>query len=133
MTLVPDPANPLAQAEPAPFPEHMVILLLEGGQRFLVKLVEATGGDDPRLRDHFTRKVLAILDELHRRVNREQGGELVDNLIRLYAWWRSEILDAGERGDAGRLNRVRTQMGDIRQAWECVLFRGEGMSEGPVM
>jgi flagellar biosynthetic protein FliS len=109
----------------------MAILLLEGGQRFLVQLADAIRGNDPRLMGHFVRKVCAILDELHRRLNHEQGGELVDNLIRLYGWWRHEIAEAVDTGNVERLNRVRTQMGDIRQAWEQVLFRGAGMSEGP--
>ena len=57
----------------------------------------------------------------------------MDNLIRLYEWWRSEIFDASNKGDVERLNRVRAQIGDIRQAWEQVLFQGEGMSESPVV
>lgn len=122
---------PPVQTEPTVIPEHMAILLLEGGQRFLVQIADAIRGDDLRLMDHFKRKAFAILDELHRRLNHEQGGELVDNLIRLYDWWRREIVDAVEMGDVERLNRVRTQMGDIRQAWEQVLFKGAGMSEGP--
>jgi flagellar protein FliS len=133
MTLTPDPASTPVQAEPVVIPEHMVVLLIEGGQRLLVQIAEAIGCDDSRLRDHILRKVLTILKELHRRLNHEQGGELVDNLIRLYDWWRSEILDASEKGDVERLNRVRTQMGDIRQAWEHVLFQGEGMSESQVV
>ena len=55
----------------------------------------------------------------------------MDNLIRLYDWWGQEIPAAMEQRDAARLRRVRTQMGEIRQAWEQVLFQGEGMSESP--
>ena len=129
------PARNLAdspvQTEPAEIPEHMAVLLLEAGQRFLLKIEEAISCGDPRPKDHFIKKVLAIIEELHRRLNHEQGGELVDNLIWLYAWWRREILEAGEKGNVERLSRIRAQMGDIRQAWEFVLFRGEGMSESP--
>ena len=131
MTLARNLPDTPDQTGPAAIPEHLAVLLLEGGQRFLTKIEEAIGGGDPRLKDHFIRKALAILDELHRRLNHEQGGELVDNLTWLYDWWRREILAAGNQGDVARLNRVRTQMGDIRQAWEYVLFQGEGMSESP--
>ncbi|MBK7293161.1 MAG: flagellar protein FliS [Geothrix sp.] len=109
----------------------MVILLLEAGQGFLVKLEEAIGSGEPRLTDHFSRKVLAIIEELHRRLNHEQGGALVENLIKLYGWWRREILLAGEQGEVERLQRVHAQMGEVRQGWEHVLFQGEGMSESP--
>jgi len=109
----------------------MVVLLLEGGQHILVKLEEAVAAKDPRLKDHFVKKALAILGELRRRLNREQGGELVDNLLRLYDWWHREILLGRSNGDVNRLRRVRAQMDDMRQAWEYVLFKGEGMSESP--
>lgn len=122
-----------APAELQAIPEHMVVLLMEAAERFLVKLEEALPDPDPRLRDHFVKKLLAILEELHRRLNHEAGGELVDNLVRLYAWWGREIVEAAERGDASRLKRVCGQMDGIRQAWEKVLFRGEGMSEAPAI
>jgi len=131
MTLLPDPTTAPVQNEPPAVPEHMVVLLLEGGQRILVKLEEAVAAKDPRLKDHFVKKALAILGELRRRLNREQGGELVDNLLRLYDWWHREILLGRSNGDIDRLRRVRTQMDDMRQAWEYVLFKGEGMSESP--
>jgi flagellar biosynthetic protein FliS len=131
MTLSPKTADAQVGAEPPAIPEHMVILLLEGAQRFLVKLEEAIATGEPRLRGHFTRKLLAIIEELHRRLNHEQGGELVENLICLYGWWRREVLLAAELGDVERLKRVHAQMADSRQAWEYVLFQGEGMSESP--
>lgn len=131
MTPAHDPAGASLHAEPAAIPEHVVILLLEGAQRFMVKLEEAIGAGEPRLVGYFTQKVMVILEELHRRLNHEQGGELVENLVRLYEWWRREIHQAGEQGDVSRLQSVRAQMGDMRQAWEFVLFRGEGMSESP--
>ena len=119
------------QPEAPAIPEHMVVLLLEAGQRFVVKLQEVIALDDPRPRAHFSKKILAILEELDRRLNHEQGGELVDNLIRLYAWWRAEVLAARDQSDPERLTRVRKQMGDIRQAWEHVLFNGEGLTGNP--
>ncbi|WLT31810.1 flagellar export chaperone FliS [Geothrix sp. PMB-07] len=118
-------------AESGAIPEHVVVLLLEAAQRFLVKLEEALPGGDPRPREYFVKKLLAILDALHQRLNHEAGGELVGNLIRLYAWWGHEIIEASDAADGPRLKRVCAQMGDIRQAWEKVLFQGEGMSEGP--
>lgn len=131
MTFHSDSPSAPHRTEPAPIPEHMVVLLLEGGQRFLVKLEEALASDEPGLKEHYSRKVLAIIEELHRRLNHEQGGELVDNLIKLYEWWRREVLLAGAQGDAERLRRVHAQMGEVRQGWEYVLFQGEGMSESP--
>lgn len=129
----PDPQPPRTPdlTEPVEIPEHIVILLLEGGQRFLGKIEEIMEGDDAGLQDYYIKKTLAILEELHRRLNHEQGGELVDNLMRLYGWWGREIIASGETGDVHRLKIIATQMGEIRKAWEHVLFRGEGLTENP--
>ena len=128
MPSVPMSMETSTPSEPTAIPEHMVVLLLEAGQRFVVKLQEVVALDDPRPRAHFSKKVLAILEELDRRLNHEQGGELVDNLTRLHDWWRREVLQACETGDLERLGRVHAQMGEIRYAWEQVLFRGTGMT-----
>ncbi len=127
----PEPRGPSAPAEPVAIPEHMVVLLLEGGQRFLKKVEETLGGQDQRQTDFYIKKVLAILKELDRRLNHEEGGDLVNNLIWLYDWWGKEIIAAGAQHDVPRLRRVSAQMGGNRQAWEQVLFNGVGLTENP--
>ncbi|MBP1771361.1 MAG: flagellar export chaperone FliS [Holophagaceae bacterium] len=127
-------ANPLdasAPAEVPAIPEHLVILLLEGGQRFLAKAEESIRHRESMARDHHVKKVLAILQELHRCLNHEGGGALAASLSRMYDWWMREIQEAAAQDDEHRLRVVSSQMGDIRKTWEHVLFRGEGMSEAP--
>jgi len=123
--------GPPVSPESSDIPEHTVVLLLEGGQRFLAKAEEAIQQQDPVLRDYYLKRVLAILLELSKRLNQDQGGELVSNLIRIYDWWGRVILDASEQNDVVRLKCVSSQMGEIRRSWEQVLFRGQGMSENP--
>jgi flagellar protein FliS len=122
---------PDTPAEAPEIPEHTVIMLLEGAQRFLAKAEDAIRNQDAMLRDFFLKRVLAILLELTKRVDCEQGGELVNNLIKVYDWWGREVLEAGEQDDAARLKVVSSQMGEIRKSWEQVLFKGQGMSEYP--
>lgn len=109
----------------------MVVLLLEGGQRHLAKVQGAIRCQDPMVRDQYLKRVLSILKELNRRLNHEQGGELVDNLIRVYDWWGREIQAAGAEDDAYRLKVISSQMGEVRKAWQHVLFQGVGLSENP--
>ena len=131
MSSAPMPQGSEGLVEPGQIPEHVVVLLLEGGQRFLAQAGEAIRQGDALAQDHFLRRVDAILKELNSRLNHAEGGELVANLVRLYGWWAREIREAGAQGDARRLELVSSQMGEIRGAWEVVLFHGEGMSESP--
>jgi len=126
-----DPTDREVHASAGEMPEHMVVLLLEAGQRFLGKAEEAIKQQEPTLRDLYLRRTLSILLELSRRLNPEEGGELVVSLINLYDWWGREVMEGGEQPDTQRLRRVSSQMGEIRRAWEQVLFKGQGMSELP--
>jgi flagellar biosynthetic protein FliS len=112
--------------------EHAVVLLLEGGQRFLAKAEEAVQHKDPMACSYFLKRVDSIVRELNNRLNHAEGGELVANLSRLYDWWTREVNKAGAGEDVDRLKLIASQMGEIRRSWEFVLFRGEGMSESPV-
>jgi flagellar biosynthetic protein FliS len=125
------PEIAVSTGEAKPIPEHMVVLLLEGAQRFLEKAEAAIHRREPLVRDHHLNKVLAILKELHRCLNHDQGGPLVESLIQVYAWWGQEVQAAGAADDAHRLQIIASQMGEIRKTWEHVLFKGEGMSETP--
>jgi flagellar protein FliS len=118
-------------SEPAVIPEHMVVLLLEAGQRHLAKAQEAIQRRNPVIRDRCISRVLAVLTELVNRLNHEQGGALVDNLVRIYEWWGREVVEAGAQDDLPRLELIHSQMGEIRRSWEHVLFQGVGMSENP--
>jgi len=109
----------------------MVVLLLEGGQRFLGEVQGAIQRQDPGSRDYYANRVLAILTELVNCLNGEAGGDLVDNLVRIYDWWGAGVLEAASANDGPRLKIIAAQMGEIRKSWEQVLFQGVGLSENP--
>ena len=127
----PKSLGPSTPPEPVEIPEHMVVLLLEGGQRHLAKAQEAIRNQDPMIRDYYINKVLVILTELVNRLNHEQESDLVDNLVRVYDWWGREIVEASTHDDEDRLKLISSQMGEIRKSWEHVLFQGEGLTENP--
>lgn len=131
--MIPAPESPDFAAPPGSpeIPVHVVVMLLDGAQRFLGKAEEAIQAQDAMLRDFYLKRVLNILLELTKRLNCESGGSLVTNLLRVYGWWGREILDGGELNDTDRLRAVSDQMGEIRKSWELVLFKGQGMSENP--
>ena len=99
-------------------PEQLVALLLEGAQRFLTQAVQAIGRKDYAAKGQSLNKVSAILEELEVRLDLEQGGELAQNLFRVYDWWSHEVMEASASLDPSRLERVSAQMGDMRQSWE---------------
>lgn len=108
----------LAQRINAASPQQLVVLLLEGGQRFLAQARQAMGRGDFAAKARSIDHALAIVHELVGRLDQEQGGELASNLVRVYDWWSREILAGSASKNDWRLERVGRQMGEMRQAWE---------------
>ena len=111
-------------------PEQLMAILLEGAQRFLGQAVQAMERRDFPAKAHGLNKASAIVDELVLRLDLEQGGELAQNLLRLYDWWAREIVDAGAKLEADRIERISRQMGDLRQSWEQYHAKRQATSAG---
>ncbi|HJW73839.1 MAG TPA: flagellar export chaperone FliS [Geothrix sp.] len=99
-------------------PEQQAALLMEAGQRYLGKAIKAMEQKDHFEASNCLRRVTDIITESVLRLNADDGGELVENLFKLYDWWTREILEAGANKDTARLGNVSSSMGEIRQAWE---------------
>lgn len=98
--------------------EQLVVLLLEGGQRFLAQAIIAMERKDIPTKARLVNRVSAIIEELSVWVDQEQGGELAINLTRIYEWWLNELFEGSQRNQVDRLNRVQRQMGEMRTTWE---------------
>lgn len=108
----------LAQRVLGASPEQQAALLMEAGQRFLGKGIKAMELGQHQETSRCFIRVSEIISESICRLNLEEGGELVDNLNRIYAWWTGELMAASGAKDVARLERISSHMGEIRQAWE---------------
>lgn len=108
----------LTQRILAASPEQQAALIMEAGQLHLGRAIQAmTRNDLASASSSFIRVSEAIV-EANLRLNREDGGELVQNLEKLYNHWTLEIMEASAARDTRRLSAVAHAMGEIRQAWE---------------
>ena len=109
----------LAQRISGATPEQLVVLLLEGAQRFLSQAIQAMAKRDIPNKARLVNRVSALIEELMVRLNHEEGGELVSNLTRLYEWWLNELFEGSQNNQAARLERIHHQMGEVRSTWEA--------------
>ncbi len=108
----------LAQRIQGASPEQIVAMLLEGGQRFLNLALKAMKDRDLPNQARYVNRVADILVGLSERLNHEEGGELVENLVRIYDWWTNELFDGAMNSQPDRLQRILNQMGELRGTWE---------------
>ena len=110
-------SNYLIQEINGSSPEHVMFMLLEGAQRFLLQAVVAIKRRDITTRARMVNRVSAIVEELAVRLDHEGGGELVLNLTRIYDWWLKELFEASQKNQAERLEAVERQIADMKTAW----------------
>lgn len=99
-------------------PELLHAMLLEAGQKFLKLAIAATETRDISAKSKYFSRVTEIIVELSGRLNHEDGGEVVQNLIRIYNWWIDLIFDASQKNEPDRLRIIDSQMGEMRATWE---------------
>ncbi|HNX32921.1 MAG TPA: flagellar export chaperone FliS [Holophaga sp.] len=120
----------LAQRVQGASPELLVAMLLEGGQRFLNLAVNAMKARDLPSQARYVNRVADIILALRERLNFEEGGELVENLVRIYDWWTDVLFDASMKAEPERLQMISNQMGSMRASWE-ELDRRRTISDKP--
>lgn len=111
-------------------PEQVAALLLEGGQRFLNLMIKAIQNQDLPNQAIYIGRISDILLGLKERLNLEDGGEVVENLIRLYDWWANELYEGSLGGEPERLRIIFNQMGELKETWE-ELHRRKSASNQP--
>ncbi len=120
----------LAQRVQGASPELLVAMLLEGGQRFINLAVNAMKTRDLPGQARYVNRVADIILALRERLNFEEGGELVENLVRIYDWWTDVLFDASMKAEPERLQMISNQMGSMRASWE-ELDRRRTISDKP--
>lgn len=99
-------------------PVQQAALLMECGQRFLGKAIKAMEQKDHFELSRCLSRVTEVINESTLRLNHEEGGDLVENLTKVFDWWTWEVFEASTTKDADRLTALSRHMGEIRQAWE---------------
>lgn len=110
--------------------ELLAAMLLEGSQRFLNLVLQAMQQRDLPNQAKYINRTADILVGLKEQLNHDAGGELVENLDRIYDWWTNELFDGAQKNQPARLQLVASQMGEMRETWE-ELHRRKTSGEAP--
>lgn len=98
--------------------ERILLKLLEGALRFLAFARNGIELENPRIKGESISRVIDILTELDCALDREIGGELVQNLSALYRYMMYRLTLANLRNDTGILDEVETVIRQIKEGFE---------------
>ncbi|KFZ38189.1 flagellar biosynthesis protein FliS [Shewanella mangrovi] len=104
---------------------HQLVLMLFDG--FLEELERAIGHINGRRFDrkaHSVEKMLRILGGLEASLDLDKGGELANNMARLYDHCGQMVLQASLRNQVEPLDNVRQVMTNLQQGWKGIGSQG---------
>jgi flagellar protein FliS len=98
-------------------PLELVVMLYDGGVRFLGEARDAHERNDMVGRAVGVSRALAVVGELRSTLNLDEGGEMALDLDRLYDYMMSRLLDVTTKRDTSGLEEVQRLMMTVREGW----------------
>lgn len=110
-------------------PGQLVLMLYDGALRFIAQARAgiAQPEDSPGRIERINAAILraeAIIAELRANLNPKDGGELAENLDRLYDYHLRRLFEANLRKSDEPLLEVETLLGELREGWVEMLHAG---------
>ena len=101
-------------------PHQLITMLLEGALERVASASGAMGRGEIAVSGESIGKAIGIIDSLRGSLDREQGGQIADNLSALYDYMTRRLLEANATKDADMLAEVAGLLREIKVAWDQV-------------
>jgi flagellar protein FliS len=112
-------------------PAKLVVMLYEGGIRFLRQSVEAIQVKDLEKKRQSIDRVVAIIQHLQNTLDREKGGAIAADLDKLYAYVLSRVLEGSAKLQVAPLEEVIKLLSTLLLGWEEVVRNENGQKAVP--
>jgi len=101
-------------------PLELVVMLYDGALRASAAACDAMERRDIPARRIALSRAMAIISELQSTLDMERGGDIADQLDRLYTWMTSQLVDATIKQSADPIKDVRRMLEILRDAWQQI-------------
>ncbi len=95
----------------------ILILLYDGAIKFLAQAKDAIERKDMKEKGQLLAKASDVINELQSSLNKEKGGEIAENLSRLYFYCNSRLLMANLKLDVEAIEQVVNILKGLRSAY----------------
>ncbi|MBC8550224.1 MAG: flagellar export chaperone FliS [Nitrospira sp.] len=109
-------------------PEKTVLMLFDGGIRFLKKAVSEVAENNIPEKAILIEKTAKIIEYLQSCLDLEKGGEIAENLERLYHYMLIRLTEANLRNDVAKMEQVIELLSTVREGWSGICNTGPSAS-----
>ena len=109
-------------------PHTLISVLLAELPRQIRRYVDCVNGpgSEQRQESEHLAKSLTLIHGLQTSLNFEQGGQIADNLFRLYEYARQQLLNASRSRNTDGVDAAIKALEDISEAWNQINTTGGG-------
>ncbi|KAF1081493.1 MAG: Flagellar biosynthesis protein FliS [Candidatus Rifleibacterium amylolyticum] len=102
-------------------PEALILMLYDGAIKFMCQAEVAFEEQNIEQISNLLLRIQAIFAELMTALDKEKGGEIADNLERLYVFFLEKLGDANVRKDPAPMLEIKPLVQNLRNTWELAM------------
>jgi flagellar protein FliS len=110
---------------------RLIVLLYEGAINFLRQAKESIEAGDISGKSNNINRALDIIAELNQSLNMNEGGEISNNLRKLYLFWSEHLIQAKIRKDTKNIDEVIGMLSSLNEAWNYAVSQPEAQEIVP--
>lgn len=101
-------------------PYQLICMLMDGALERLNLAKAAIQRNDKLTKTQVLHRVVEIIDELRASLNHKAGGQIAENLEKLYDYMIRRTLAANLQDDVKAIDEVNNLLSEIRNAWGSI-------------
>ncbi len=101
-------------------PHRLIQMLMEGGLSRLAQAKGAMERGQLALKGELISQSISIIGGLREALDLQQGGEVADNLDRLYDYMTARLLEANLKGNMQIIDEVAGLLRNIKTGWDGI-------------
>lgn len=109
-------------------PHRLILMLMDGALEKIARAKGCMQRKEIRAKGQQIGWAISILEGLKASLNKEEGGEIANNLEDLYIYMERRLIDANRENEVVILDEVMGLMRQLKEGWEAI---GDQVSSHP--
>jgi len=99
---------------------RLIVMLYEGAIKFLKLAIKEAEAKNYEAKGRYLLKAQDIITELNAVLDMNAGGEIAENLRKLYLFMNSQLSQANIKCDVQKIREVITLLEELNQGWKAI-------------
>ncbi len=100
---------------------RLIVMLYDGAIKFMKLAIRELEAGDFAAKGQYIDRAQDVINELNAVLDMESGGEIAQNLRRLYLFMARRLSEANAKRDPQMIREVITLMEELNQSWRAIM------------